>query len=356
MFRYSYHLPGTPPATLLNRGEGPPGSPRLTIISYDSDGFEEKEITDMADLDAAFQKDKINWINVQGLGDIQLIEALGKKFQLHPLALEDVLNTAHRPKMENHGSHLFIISAMVYFHTPQEIIAEQISLFVGENFVLTLQEESGEDLFERIRERIRSGHGNLRHAQSDYLAYCILDAVVDNNYPILETIGDGLAEIEELLLEKPSRETLRKLYEVKRLLLQVRRVIWPHREVFGSLLRDESGLIQPGTHLFLRDCYDHITQLIDMVESYRDLGAGLMDVYISSVGIRTNEIMRVLTLVSTFFIPLTFLAGVYGMNFDLDSPYNMPELKWKFGYLYFWGVSIFVIACMLVFFRRKRWL
>lgn len=356
MFRFSYHLPGTPPATLLNRDERPASAPRISLMAYNETSVTEVEIPDFAALEEAFLPDRINWINIEGLGDPSLLEALGRKFHLHPLALEDVLNTAHRPKMENHGSHLFIISAMIYFDSPEELASEQLSLFVGKNFIITLQEEGGEDLFERIRQRIRSGHGQARFSQSDYIAYAILDALMDNNYPILETLGDGLAEIEELLLEKPTRDTLRKLYEVKRLLLQVRRVIWPHREVFNSLLRDESGVIHPSTHIFLRDCYDHTTQLIDMVESYRDLGAGLMDLYISSVGIRTNEIMRVLTLVSTFFIPLTFLAGVYGMNFDLDSPFNMPELKLRFGYILFWIVCLFVSIGMFFFFRRKRWL
>lgn len=356
MFRFSYHLPGTPPATLLNRNPVAAAPPRIRLISYDENGFSEVTVADFAALEEAYCPQRINWIDVQGLGDLELLEALGRKFRLHPLTLEDVLNTTHRPKMEHHGHHLFIISAMIYFENNQELDTEQLSLFVGEHFVISLQEEGGEDLFERIRERIRSGHGQIRLQKSDYLAYAILDALVDNNYPVLEVLGDALAEIEELLLAKPTRETLRKLYEIKRLLLQVRRVIWPHREVFSSMLRDESGLIQPSTHIFLRDCYDHTTQLIDMVENYRDLCAGLMDVYISSVGIRTNEIMRILTLVSTFFIPLTFLAGVYGMNFDTDSPLNMPELRWPYGYLFFWGVSLTITTAMFIFFRRKRWL
>jgi magnesium transporter len=355
MFRFSYHVAGTAPATLLDRNPQESAPTRIRLFSYDENNLSEYELKDFAELEETFDPKRTNWIDLQGLGDLGLLEALGRKFDLHPLALEDVLNTAHRPKMESHGTNLFIISAMIYFDQPDELNAEQLSLFVGDNFVISLQEQGGEDLFERIRQRLRSGHGHMRSRRSDYLAYAILDAVVDNNYPVLETVGEGLAEIEELLLAKPNRDTLRRLYEIKRLLLQVRRVIWPHREVFSSLLRDESGIIQPSTHIFLRDCYDHTTQLIDMVESYRDLSAGLMDVYISSVGIRTNEIMRVLTLVSTFFIPLTFMAGVYGMNFDTASPYNMPELKWPFGYLFFWGLCAVVSLAMFIFFRRKRW-
>jgi magnesium transporter len=236
------------------------------------------------------------------------------------------------------------------------LVAEQLSIFLGKNFVLTFQEERGEDYFERIRNRIRSGRGYIRKMKADYLVYAILDAVVDSTFPVLEVLSEGLEELETALMDHPSRSNLKRLYEVKRLLLQVRREVWPHREIFSSLMREDSGLVRKETQVFLRDCYDHTTQLIDMVESYRDLAAGLMDVYLSSVGMRTNEIMRVLTLVSTLFIPLTFLAGVYGMNFNTDSPYNMPELDMRFGYIYFWIVSILITGGMVIFFRKRKWL
>lgn len=356
MQRFNYHIPGTPPATLLRREDDPGKPPVITLLSYNQEECLEMRADSVEELTKHLKDGRVHWINLQGLGDLETIREIGKLFDLHPLALEDVLNTTQRPKLEQYGSLLFLVSGMLYFDKPEELISEQLSIFLGENFVITMQEERGEDLFERIRERIRSGKGYARTMQSDYLAYCILDATVDSAFPILEVLGDGLEDLETALMERPTRETLKKLYEVKRLLLQVRRVIWPHREIFAGLMRDDSGLVRTETQVFLRDCYDHTTQLIDMIESFRDLAAGLMDVYLSSVGVRTNEIMRVLTLVSTFFIPMTFLAGVYGMNFDTDSRFNMPELHWKFGYLYFWGICVCIGLGMYLFFRRKHWI
>jgi magnesium transporter len=192
--------------------------------------------------------------------------------------------------------------------------------------------------------------------KADYLAYALLDAMVDHFFPVLESVGDSIEEIEEELLDKPARSSLRKLYEAKRLLLQLRRAAWPQREIFNTLIRDDTGIVGRETQVFLRDCYDHTTQIIDMIESYRDLTAGLMDLYLSSLSFRTNEIMRVLTIVSVIFIPLTFLAGVYGMNFDTEMKWNMPELHWPFGYAYFWAVCVCIVLGMLIFFKRKKWL
>ncbi len=356
MFRFDYHLPGTPPATLLHRDDRPDTPPEIKFFSYDKSTFEEKTLSSLDELDTLFQPGRMHWINVQGLGDLDVLRDLAKRFNLHPLAIEDAVSVGQRPKLERFGDVIFILSGMLYFESDSEIVSEQLSIFMGRDFVITLQEERGEDFFERIRDRIRSGHGNIRSMKSDYLTYAILDAVVDSVFPILEVLGDGLEDLETALLDKPTRQTLRKLYEVKRLLLMVRRDIWPHREIFTALMREEEGLVQPGTLVFLRDCYDHITQLIDMIESCRDIASGLMDVYLSSVGVRTNEIMRVLTFVSTFFIPLTFLAGVYGMNFDTDSPYNMPELKLRYGYLFFWGACVVIAILMFLFFKKKRWI
>jgi magnesium transporter len=356
MFRFNYHIPGTPPAVLLRREDDPGKPPVLTLLSYNETDYFELQADSLEELEEHLTEDRIHWINIAGLGDTDLLRRLGERFGLHPLALEDVLNLAQRPKFEAYEDDFFIVSSMLYFDTPEELVAEQLSIFMGARFVITLQEERGEDFFERIRNRIRSGRGFVRKLQTDYLVYTILDAVIDATFPILEVLSEGLEDLETALMDHPTRQNLRKLYEVKRLLLQVRREVWPHREIFGALMRDDTGLVKKETQVFLRDCYDHTTQLIDMVESYRDLAAGLMDVYLSSVGMRTNEIMRLLTLVSTFFIPLTFLVGVYGMNFNTDSPFNMPELNWRFGYLYFWVVSLIICAGMLTFFRKKKWL
>jgi magnesium transporter len=356
MLRLNYQIPGTPPATLLARSETIGRPPKITLFIYDQEHLEELEISSISILKEKLDPSRVNWVNINGFGDGTFMQQLGEIFGLHPLALEDVLNTTQRPKLEQYEDHLFIVSELVYFDTERRLSAEQLSLFLGANFVVSIQEETGEDWFEPIRNRLRTGRGFARKMHADYLVYAILDAVVDHLFPLLEVIGDQLEESEEELLGKPSRDTLHNLYHVQRLLLQLRRAAWPHREIFNSLLRDESGLVHSETRLFLRDCYDHSTQIIDMVETYRDLGAGLMDVHFASIDSRTNEIVRVLTVVSVFFLPLTFLAGVYGMNFNTEDKWNMPELSWPFGYVYFWGVCFIITSFMLVFFKRKRWI
>lgn len=361
MIRIKYHPPGTPPATLaIPEGKASSASaapPVITLVQYDEESLFEGQLDSIEELDARFDPKKVNWINIDGLGDISILQKLADRFHLHPLALEDVLNTSQRPKVEHFGDHFFIVSEMVYVEDDRRVTLEQLSIFLGDSFVITLQEEQGHDVFDNVRRRLRSGRGFARKMKSDYLVYALLDATVDQFFPILEGVGDSIETVEEELLDRPSKETLHKLHDSKRLLLQLRRAAWPQREIFSSLIRDDSGLIQKETQVFLRDCYDHTTQVIDLLESFRDLAAGLMDVYISSLGFRTNEIMRVLTVVSVIFIPLTFMAGVYGMNFNTSvSHWNMPELEWPYGYPYFWGVSVLIVIGMLFFFKRKRWL
>lgn len=357
MIRFHYHPPGTPPATLRSRPAAPAGPTRITLIQYDADSIFEGEFDGFDELMARFDPAKVNWINVDGLHDTQLLQQLSERFKIHPLALEDVLNTAQRPKVEPYGENIFIVSEMLSFEDDDRTLAfEQVSFFLGPAYLLTFQEECGHDSFESVRKRLRGGRGFARQRGPDYLAYALLDAIVDQFFPILESMGEAIEEIEEALLERPSKETLRRLYEEKRLLVQMRRASWPHREIVNALMRDESGIVTKETTVFLRDCYDHVTQIIDIIESYRDISAGLMDVYLSSLGFRTNEIMRVLTVVSTLFIPLTFVAGVYGMNFDRASPFNMPELGWKFGYLFFWGVCALVAGTTLYIAKRNKWL
>lgn len=356
MIRLNYHLPGTAPATLLPRVGASAGPPAISLIQYDATSIEEVELDTFEELVEKFDPSKVNWINIDGLGDVDLLRKVGERFRIHPLALEDVLNTSQRPKVEPYEDNIFIVSEMVYFDADGKLTFEQISLFLGTNLLLTFQEEHGHDAFEGVRRRLRSGRGFARTRGADYLAYALIDATIDQLFPVLETVGDGIEAIEEELLERPTKKALRELYEAKRLLVQMRRASWPQREILSALMRDDSGRITPGTTIFLRDCYDHITQIIDIIESYRDLSAGLMDVYLSSLGFRTNEIMRVLTVVSTFFIPLTFLAGVYGMNFNTHSPFNMPELGWRFGYLYFWGLCALTALVTFIVVKRKRWL
>jgi magnesium transporter len=355
MIKVNYNPPGTPPATLLPR-KGGKSTSVISLIQYDSESILEADFDTFKELLQKYDPKKVNWINIDGLGDIELLKQLGAHFQIHPLALEDVLNTAQRPKVEHFTTHFFIVSEMIYFNEDSELSFEQLSMFLGDSFLITLQEERGYDVFETVRARLRAGRGFARRMKADYLAYALLDAMVDHIFPVLESVGDSIEAVEEELLDKPTRKCLRKLYEAKRLLLQLRRASWPQREIFNTLIRDDTGLVSRETQIFLRDCYDHTSQIIDIIESYRDLTAGLMDLYLSSLGFRTNEIMRVLTIVSVMFIPLTFLAGVYGMNFDLEDKWNMPELHWPFGYIYFWCVCLCIVGGMLIFFKRQKWL
>jgi magnesium transporter len=354
VIRFCYKPSGTPPGT-LNAPAGSSGAAKMRLIQYDSESLLDEEFADWDSLMAKYDPAKVNWIDIEGLGDVPLLERVAERFGLHALAVEDVLNTAQRPKIEPFENHFFIVSEMVYFQEGDELCFEQVSLFLGESFLITIQEDAGHDVFESVRTRLKSGRGYARRMKPDYLAYALLDATVDQIFPVLESVGDSIEEVEEELLEKPVRSSLRKLYEAKRLLLALRRAAWPHREIFSTLMRDDSGLVTRATQVYVRDCYDHITQIIDIIESYRDLSAGLMDLYLSSVGFRTNEIIRVLTIVSVLFIPLTFLAGVYGMNFKTEFPANMPELSWPFGYVFFWGLCALISGGMLAFFKRKRW-
>lgn len=356
MLRLRYHAPGTPPGTLAVDDTATQEPAEISLIQYDRNSFRELTPANFEDLIAALDPDKVNWINIDGLGDTALLQKVADHFSIHALALEDVLNTTQRPKVDSFPDHYFIVSEMIYPGDAKTISVEQVSIFLGRHYVLTIQEARGFDVFETVRQRLRTGRGNARSRRSDYLAYALIDATVDQFFPLLESVGDSIEEIEDTLLEKPNRGTLRRLYECKRILLMLRRAAWPQREIVNALLRDEAGLVEDSTKVFLRDCYDHSVQIIDILESFRDLAAGLMDVYLSSMGFRTNEIMRILTVVSVLFIPLTFLAGVYGMNFDTAHPLNMPELGWPFGYIYFWSVCLVVVVTMLFFFRRRKWL
>lgn len=357
MFKINYHMPGTAPATLLPREASNDGKSKITLIRYNQESFLEYEASSLEDLLSHIDPAESNWINIDGLSDIDLLRGIGQRFGLHVLALEDVLNTTQRPKLERYDDHIFIVSEMIYFDREDELVVEQVSMFMGQYFLITFQEECGQDIFERVRERLRSGSGFSRKYGTDYLAYALLDATVDQFFPVLEAVGDTVEELESVLMEQPAKGTLRGIYEAKRLLIRLRRAAWPQREIFNSLIRDETKLVTRETQIFIRDCYDHIIQVMDMIENYRELTGSLMEMYLSKLGLRTNEIMRVLTVISSIFIPLTFLAGVYGMNFDPDtSPYNMPEVKWKFGYFLCLGLMLLIALGQLYLFRRKKWI
>jgi magnesium transporter len=345
--------PGAPPGTLLADPNSP--HPTIRILAYGPDDLIEQEVNNPQQVRNFLDKWPVLWVDVEGLGHAETISELGEIFAIHRLALEDVLNVHQRPKVEPYGDYHFIVTRMARFNGRVE--TEQLTLFLGENFVLTFQEGQPGDCLEMIRERIRQRRGRIREAGLDYLAYALLDAVVDGYFPILEEYGERLETLEDEIVTQPSSDTVARIHEIRRDLLTVRRAMWPQREMFNALLREELEMVTNETRLYLRDCYDHTTQIIDLVETYRELGADLTDVYLSSISNRTNEIMRVLTVIATIFIPLTFIAGVYGMNFNTSaSPLNMPELNWFLGYplvlLLMFGIAIGQLA----FFRTRGWL
>ncbi|MEO5713294.1 MAG: magnesium/cobalt transporter CorA [Luteolibacter sp.] len=363
MFKKRISAPGSSPATLVpHLVEGKAQKAKIHVISYDLNHFEERACSSVAEVFSQMDSRMVTWINVDGLGDIETLEALATHFKIHPLALEDVLNTGQRPKSEEGEDYLFIVSQMVYHDVELDLCGEQVSMFLGENFLITIQQEPEYDVFEHVRDRIRSGRGNIRKAKADYLAYALLDSIIDHYYPVLEKIGADIDELESRLLNNPTRDMVQTLHEHKRGLTQLRRFVWPMRDVVNSLLHDNSIFVAKTTKIYLRDCYDHTVQLMDLVESYREVSAGLMELYHSSVGLRTNEVMRVLTVITSVFIPLTFLVGVYGMNFAPETkdgkplPLNMPELYHPYGYVALMIVMLVIAVAQLYLFRRMKWL
>lgn len=342
---------GTAPGTVTVDPTAP--KPVIHVLAYGPDDFVEQPIADPGEVREFLGKWPVTWINVDGLGDAETIRALGEIFGLHQLALEDVANVYQRPKVEEYGERLFVIVRMMTVNTPA--LSEQVSLFLGKGFVLTFQERPG-DCFDPVRERIRHARGRVRQAGADYLAYALLDSVVDAYFPIIEHYGDQLESMESQVFGRPDTETAAAIHRLKRQVVNLRRVIWPLREAVNALLRDSSPLITDDTRIYLRDCYDHAFQIMDLVETHRESASDLMNLYLTCVSNRMNEVMKVLTVIATIFIPLTFIAGIYGMNFDRESPLNMPELGWDWGYPACLAAMLVVTIGMLIFFRRKGWL
>lgn len=348
-----YQDPGTPPGT-LSPAEGESGPARVVVASYTEADLSVRETTDAATCEGLKDDGRTHWIHVIGLADVALVEHLGKAFDLHPLALEDVLTLGQRPKAEEFADTLFCIVQHLAYRK-QALEKVQISLFLGKDFVLTLQ-PAGEDRLAPVRDRLEKGRAKLRQKGPAYLAYAILDLIVDAAFPALESLGDHLDAIEEGILEKPDQQDVESLQCVRRELLILRQVLWPQREVIGKLAREEDELMPEDIRIYFRDCYDHAVQALEVSENFREMASGLLDIYLTSLSHRLNDVMKVLTIISTVFMPLSFLAGVYGMNFDRSHTLNMPELGWRYGYLGFWVVSFGAIATMLWLFRRRGWL
>jgi magnesium transporter len=342
---------GLPPGSLIHIGERHAEQAKMTFFEYDECRFTEKEVATLEGILPAKDAKTVSWLHIDGLHDIPLLEQLGKIFGLHPLILEDILNTEQRPKIEDHGEYLYVV--LKQFHLPDDdanLIPEQISIVLGPNWLISLKEKEG-TLLTPVRERLRSGKGRLRKGGVDYLAHALIDGIVDTYFTVLDTFGERIEAVEETLIVSPSPETLQTIQTLKREMIILRKAVWPLREMIGSLHRSESPLIREPSFIYFKDVYDHAVQVMDTIETYRDMLSGMLDIYLSSISNRMNEIMKVLTIIATIFMPLTFLAGLYGMNFKY-----MPELEWRWGYFAVLGVMVSVAIFMLFYFRRKKWL
>lgn len=353
LFRRRYSKPGASPGSLVHDGEHV--APRIHVIRYGADTLEEWDADERTVLDATPVEGCVTWIDIQGIGDGTLVRALGELLGLHRLAVSDVVNVGQRPKADDYDNSMFFVVRMVALQQELHLHWEQVGIFLLPGLVLTFQESYG-DCLDPLRERIRGGRKAVRESGADYLACMVIDAIVDGYFPVLEAYGDRLEDIEVDVLEDPRREVLGEVYRAKRDLVAFRRAAWPLREVLSQLLREPSSQVGPAVRPYLRDTTDHVMQVVDVLESYRELASSLVDVYLSMLGQKTNETMRVLTVISTIFIPLTFLAGIYGMNFDTAQPGNMPELGMPYAYVAFWVVCIVVGIALLVLFRRLGWL
>jgi magnesium transporter len=343
--------PGLPPGTLVHVGEKKTEKARITLIDYAGERFDSSQVHSAEACRKGLSKEGVLWINVDGIHDLELLESFGKHFGIHQLVLEDICNTGQRPKMEDHGEYLYIVLKMAdYDETWKKVDMEQVSLILMPGCVITFQEKPG-DVFDPVRDRLRTAKGKIRSKGADYLAYALLDAVVDRYFLLLEKLGEDVEELDEQILTDPGEEAVSNLHTLKREMIFLRKAAWPMREIVASLERGGSDLVTPDTALFLRDLYDHSVQVMDSIETFRDVLSGLLDIYLSSTGNRMNEIMKVLTIISTIFIPLTFIAGIYGMNFEY-----MPELKVPWAYPAVWVVMIAIAGGMLAFFRKKKWI
>ncbi len=344
-----FHPPGTAPGTIAPPVASAAGPVSVSVVTYTAERATTQAVERVADVPALVVGRDSAWLRIVG-HDTGVLSELAEVFGVHPLVLEDVANVGQRPKVEEFDRYLFVVVDVLRCNGGGELEEEQISLLLFENLLISIQEHAS-DLFRPVEERLNSPGSKVRQQRVDYLAYALVDAAVDQHFPTLERIGEQIDEVEEVLLDRPDRESFEALHRIKRRLIRLRKATWPLRETISGLTRTDSGLVREGTRVWLRDVYDHTVQIIDVVETFRELTSELADLYLSSVSNRLNEVMKVLTVISTTFLPLTFIVGVYGMNFS-----NMPELSWRLGYAMIWGVILAVAAGMVWMFRRRGWL
>ena len=338
--------PGTSPGSLIAAPGGAPA--RLSVLTFTRERVTERDPATLEEALGVVAPGAVTWINVDGLGDPAMLQRLGQRFGLHPLALEDVVSVPQRPKVERYETHFFVVLRTL--RLAGEIEEEQVSIFFGQDWVITAQERAGGDVFGAVRDAVRQGRGRVREAGADYLAYLLLDAVIDAYFPVLESLDERMEQLEDDALLAAGEGTLQGIQRLRRDLLALRRAVWPVREELAVLQRDDSPLLSAETRVFLRDAYDHAVQALEMVEALRETSTMTMEVYLSAQNQRLNSVMKVLTVIATLFIPLTFIASIYGMNFEF-----MPELHWRYGYAGTLGVMAIVTVVMILYFRRRGW-
>lgn len=342
---------GLPPGTAIHIGEQKVEKPIIEVIDFDSENLQTIQADKIEDIFKFKETESNSWINIVGLHETEIMQKIGQHFDFHTLVIEDILNTDQRPKVEFFDDYIFIIMKMIVYDAESESLnIEQVSMILGKNYVFTFQERRG-DVFRPIRERLKNIKGRLRKNKIDYLFYALMDVIVDKYFIVLENISEIIDHLENAVSRTPDNSQVDKIYTIKRELLLMKKAIWPLREIVSNLKEEESDLINESTEVFFNDLSDHIIHVIDVSETYRDIASGLMDTYMSMVSFRMNEVMKVLTIIATIFIPLTFIAGIYGMNFEY-----MPELKWQWGYFFIWGLMIITFIMMLFYFKKKKWI
>ena len=344
--------PGAAPGSFIPPADAVPT--RIRVICYSPTDIHEEELTDVGKLSELLSHWPVTWVNVEGLADVRQLETLADLFGIHPLAMEDVVHVHQRPKVDDYGDYLFIVTRMIEEADPLQ--TDQTSLFLGKNYLLTIQERPG-DCLDPLRSRLRKHAGRLRHAGPDYLAYAVLDATLDAYFPLVEKYGDRMEHLDDAITRTPSPRIVSELHRLRTNLLQVRKMMWAQRDSLNELIRDDSEFITRETRIYLRDCVDHTAQILDVVETYREMCADLRDYYLSQISFKMNQVIKVLTILSTIFLPLGFITGLYGMNFDPEhSVWNMPELRWYWGYPFSLGLMAVTTVGLLIYMKRRSWL